>query len=241
MGSVRPEAFDKTVGAEFPALHAELVACFKDTVDHPIADALKSDGADEDIESAPQGRWKTRGCSDLCNLNADCDRPRNGRSVYQDVGLSASFGCKDKVGAVDRYEQTVRCVFLCHGQRGDQPTQFGRYLRKRPKQTCEQSIPTSCRKIARGRFLQRPAPCFFAAGRPALPTTGCWPLWPVLASEHSLRPCGKHRSFVASLPECPGHVDVRGRITCTGRGRRAFRPPPLTFQRLEDSYLGSTF
>ena len=52
MVRVRPGAFDKTVGAEFRALHAELVAYFKDTVDHLIADAMRSDGDDENIETA---------------------------------------------------------------------------------------------------------------------------------------------------------------------------------------------
>jgi len=49
---VRPEAFDRTVGAEFRALHAELVAYFNDTVDHLIADAMRADGDDENIETA---------------------------------------------------------------------------------------------------------------------------------------------------------------------------------------------
>ncbi|WP_240989611.1 hypothetical protein [Salipiger mangrovisoli] len=55
MVRVQPEAFDKTVGAEFRALHAELMAYFKDTVDHLIADAMKSDGDDETIETAMIG------------------------------------------------------------------------------------------------------------------------------------------------------------------------------------------
>lgn len=48
---VRPEAFDSTVGAEFRDLHAELVAYFQDTVDHLIADAMRSDGDDGNIET----------------------------------------------------------------------------------------------------------------------------------------------------------------------------------------------
>lgn len=55
MVRVRPEAFDKTVGAEFRARHAELVAYFNDTVDHLIANAMKSDGEDENIETVPIG------------------------------------------------------------------------------------------------------------------------------------------------------------------------------------------
>ncbi len=50
MVRVRPAAFERTVGAEFRTLHEELVAYFKDTVDHLIADAMKSDGDDANIE-----------------------------------------------------------------------------------------------------------------------------------------------------------------------------------------------
>ncbi|WP_128910758.1 hypothetical protein [Tropicibacter alexandrii] len=56
MVRVRPEAFHKTVGAEFRAVHAELVAYFKDTVAHPIDDAMKSDGDDENIETGLIGK-----------------------------------------------------------------------------------------------------------------------------------------------------------------------------------------
>lgn len=56
MVRVRPEAFDKTVGAEFRALHAELVSYFKDTVDHLIDDAMRSNGDDENIEMALIGK-----------------------------------------------------------------------------------------------------------------------------------------------------------------------------------------
>lgn len=52
MVRVRRDAFDKTVVAEFRALHTELVAYFDDTVDHLIADAMKSDGDDEHIDMA---------------------------------------------------------------------------------------------------------------------------------------------------------------------------------------------
>lgn len=48
---VQPDVFDMTVGAEFRTSHAELVAYFKDTVDHLIADAMKSDGDDENIKT----------------------------------------------------------------------------------------------------------------------------------------------------------------------------------------------
>jgi hypothetical protein len=56
MVRVRPTAFDRTVGAEFRTLHAELVAYFQDTVDHLIADAMKSDGDDANIETPLIGR-----------------------------------------------------------------------------------------------------------------------------------------------------------------------------------------
>lgn len=56
MVRVRPAAFDQTVGAEFRALHQELVAYFQDTVDHLIADAMKSDGDDANIETPLIGK-----------------------------------------------------------------------------------------------------------------------------------------------------------------------------------------
>ncbi len=58
MVRVRPDAFDKTVGAEFRALHAELVAYFNDTVEHLIANAMKSDGDDENIETGLIGKYE---------------------------------------------------------------------------------------------------------------------------------------------------------------------------------------
>jgi hypothetical protein len=50
MVRVQPTMFEKTVLAEFQTLHSELVAYFRDTVDHLIADAMKSDGDDADLE-----------------------------------------------------------------------------------------------------------------------------------------------------------------------------------------------
>lgn len=47
---VRQSEFERTVLAEFNTLHSELVAYFKDTVDHLIADAMKSDGDDDSLE-----------------------------------------------------------------------------------------------------------------------------------------------------------------------------------------------
>ena len=48
--------FEKTVLAEFHTLHSELVAYFRDTVDHLIADAMRSDGDDGDLERPQIGR-----------------------------------------------------------------------------------------------------------------------------------------------------------------------------------------
>lgn len=56
MVRVQPIEFERTVLAEFHTLHSELVAYFRDTVDHLIADAMKSDGDDEDLERPQIGR-----------------------------------------------------------------------------------------------------------------------------------------------------------------------------------------
>ena len=56
MVQVQKTAFEQTVLAEFNTLHAELVAYFKDTVDHLIADAMKSDGDDANLERPQIGR-----------------------------------------------------------------------------------------------------------------------------------------------------------------------------------------
>jgi hypothetical protein len=56
MVNVQKSVFEETVMAEFNTLHAELVAYFKDTVDHLIADAMKSDGDDENLERPQIGR-----------------------------------------------------------------------------------------------------------------------------------------------------------------------------------------
>ena len=56
MVNVQQSAFEQTVMAEFKTLHAELVAYFKDTVDHLIADAMKSDGEDGNLERPQIGR-----------------------------------------------------------------------------------------------------------------------------------------------------------------------------------------
>ncbi|HAW47662.1 MAG TPA: hypothetical protein DCX34_10555 [Roseovarius sp.] len=56
MVQVQKTTFEQTVMAEFNTLHAELVAYFKDTVDHLIADAMKSDGDDANIERPQIGR-----------------------------------------------------------------------------------------------------------------------------------------------------------------------------------------
>ena len=56
MVNVQKLLFEQTVMAEFETLHAELVAYFKDTVDHLIADAMKSDGEDANLERPQIGR-----------------------------------------------------------------------------------------------------------------------------------------------------------------------------------------
>ena len=42
--------FERTVAAEFRTLHKELTSYFNATVEHLIADAMKSDGSDETLE-----------------------------------------------------------------------------------------------------------------------------------------------------------------------------------------------
>ena len=56
MVNVQKSVFEQTVLAEFETLHAELVAYFEDTVDHLIADAMKSDGEDGNLERPQIGR-----------------------------------------------------------------------------------------------------------------------------------------------------------------------------------------
>ena len=56
MVKVQKSWFEQTVMAEFATLHGELVAYFQDTVDHLIADAMKSDGDDANLESPQIGR-----------------------------------------------------------------------------------------------------------------------------------------------------------------------------------------
>uniref|UniRef100_UPI00399BFB0A hypothetical protein n=1 Tax=Roseovarius halophilus (ex Wu et al. 2025) TaxID=3376060 RepID=UPI00399BFB0A len=50
MVRVQQASFDQTVAAEFRTLHNELTAYFNATVEHLIADAMKSDGSDETLE-----------------------------------------------------------------------------------------------------------------------------------------------------------------------------------------------
>lgn len=52
----RQAEFERTVLAEFHKLHSELAAYFHDTVDHLIADAMKSDGDDRNIERPQIGQ-----------------------------------------------------------------------------------------------------------------------------------------------------------------------------------------
>ena len=50
MVRVQETGFEQTVAAEFRTLHEELTAYFNATVEHLIADAMKSDGNDETLE-----------------------------------------------------------------------------------------------------------------------------------------------------------------------------------------------
>jgi hypothetical protein len=50
MVRVQEARFEQTVAAEFRTLHTELTAYFNATVEHLIADAMKSDGSDETLE-----------------------------------------------------------------------------------------------------------------------------------------------------------------------------------------------
>lgn len=45
-----PAVFDQTVLAEFTELHRELVGYFSETVEHLLADAMRSDGNDDNLD-----------------------------------------------------------------------------------------------------------------------------------------------------------------------------------------------
>lgn len=50
MVRVRQSSFEQTVAEEFRTLHRELTRYFNETVEHLIADAMRSDGNDETLE-----------------------------------------------------------------------------------------------------------------------------------------------------------------------------------------------
>ncbi|WP_292294887.1 hypothetical protein [Marivita sp.] len=50
MVRVRQASFERTVASEFRTLYREVTAYFDETVNHLIADAMKSDGDDETLE-----------------------------------------------------------------------------------------------------------------------------------------------------------------------------------------------
>ena len=50
MVRVHQSSFEQTVGEGFRTLHRELTAYFSEMVEHLIADAMKSDGDDENLE-----------------------------------------------------------------------------------------------------------------------------------------------------------------------------------------------
>ena len=50
MVRIRKSEFERTVAAEFRALHQELTSYFAEMVDHLISDVMKSDGDDNNLE-----------------------------------------------------------------------------------------------------------------------------------------------------------------------------------------------
>ena len=56
MVRVRQVAFERTIAAEFQALHRELTTYFDETLNHLIANVMKSDGDDETLEQRQIGR-----------------------------------------------------------------------------------------------------------------------------------------------------------------------------------------
>jgi len=56
MVRVQQAAFEQTIAAEFQALHRELTTYFDETVNHLIANVMKSDGDDETLEQRQIGR-----------------------------------------------------------------------------------------------------------------------------------------------------------------------------------------
>lgn len=56
MVRARQAAFERTIAAEFQMLHRELTRYFDETVNHLIANAMKSDGDDETLEQGRIGR-----------------------------------------------------------------------------------------------------------------------------------------------------------------------------------------
>ena len=56
MVRVRQAAFERTIAAEFQALHRELTTYFDETLNHLIANVMKSDGDDETLEQRQIGR-----------------------------------------------------------------------------------------------------------------------------------------------------------------------------------------
>jgi len=50
MVRIRKSEFERTVAAEFHALHQELANYFAEMVDHLISDVMKSDGDDDNLE-----------------------------------------------------------------------------------------------------------------------------------------------------------------------------------------------
>ena len=56
MVRVRQTSFEQTIAREFQTLHRELTSYFNETLNHLIANVMKSDGNDENIEQRQIGR-----------------------------------------------------------------------------------------------------------------------------------------------------------------------------------------
>ena len=56
MVRVQQSSFDQTIALEFQTLHRELTSYFNETLNHLIANVMKSDGDDENIEQRQIGK-----------------------------------------------------------------------------------------------------------------------------------------------------------------------------------------
>ncbi len=56
MVRVQKSSFERTIAQEFQTLHRELTIYFNDTLNHLIANVMKSDGDDENLEQRQIGK-----------------------------------------------------------------------------------------------------------------------------------------------------------------------------------------